>query len=98
MITKWRVVKKATGSGYAYTCLEFCLETGTYKGYRIDSNNTMVRKRSTSQFEVLDNNTWETMSPKDVWGFIHEFNRARPDNAVTETEILHQLYKLENIK
>ena len=101
MLTKWRVIKKATWSEYDYIGIEFNMQTGLYGAHRVHAKDTAVRKRTTSQFEVLENGIWETLSVKEAMGFIHDFNKVRQERThylkVSETDILALLYKMENM-
>ena len=76
MMTKWRVIKGSTLERYNYIGIEFDLVEAAMRGIRVYNRDTGVRKRTTSQFEVLDNNKWEVISNEDTHGLIKTFNNG----------------------
>jgi hypothetical protein len=101
MMTKWRVIKGSTLERYDYIGIEFDMDEAAMKGVRVYNRDTGVRKRTTSQFEVLDENKWEVISNGDTHGLMKTFNnyrRARGKNPVTEQDVLALLYRIERLK
>lgn len=66
MMTKWRVIKGSTHERYNYIGIEFDMIDAVMRGVRVYNRDTGVRKRTTSQFEVLENDQWEVISNKDT--------------------------------
>ncbi len=100
MMTKWRVIKKATTSRYNYIGIEFDCEQAEMQGVKVYNRDTGVRKRTTSQFEVFENDSWEVISNHDTKGLIMTFNEARRQRGKTtvgEAQVLELLYKIERM-
>jgi len=100
MMTKWRVIKKAVEGQFNYVGIEFNLEDGSMTGVKIKDIETSVRKRKTSQFEILENNKWMTLSYKEAPSLMRDFNKVRVVNGmklVNEQQILKMLYTINNL-
>lgn len=100
MMTKWRVIKKAVNNGFSYVGLEFNLEDGEATMIKINDKMTAIRKRTTSQFEALENSEWISLPTEDAPDLLRDFNDARKGNGkdfITEDEVLNLLYRINSL-
>lgn len=100
MMTKWRVIKKAVVGQFNYIGVEFSLENGLMEGIKVKDADTVVRKRSTSQFEALENDEWIGLNTKEAPNLLKDFNivrRAEGLPYITEQEVLKMLYRINSL-
>jgi len=100
MMSKWRVIKKAVVGKFNYIGVEFNLEDGNMSGVKVKDAETEVRKRRTSQFEILENGQWITLPMKEAPSLLKDFNIARSLNGmqyITEAQVLKMLYNIDHI-
>jgi hypothetical protein len=106
MMTHWRVVKMSTNKTFSYVALEFDMLTGQVTTEQIKSNNTNVRKRKTTEFEIREVNgkgiaEWMTVPYKEVLDLMRDFNKVRYElglRDIIQSDILKMLYELEDLR
>ena len=101
MLTHWRCVKMTTHTKYSYVALEFDMVTGELKEVRVHKNDTDVRKRSTTEFEICENGEWMTMPYKEISSLMRDFNKLREKHGMPkfyERDLLYKLQSLEDLR
>lgn len=101
MISAWRCVKMATHTKFSYVALEFDMITGELQEVRVHRNDTDVRKRSTTEFEICENGEWMTMPYKEIPSLMRDFNKLRKKYNLLllfKHDILRKLYALEDLR